>query len=261
MKHIYFFITLIILLTTDVTAQVTLVAPTKMVRTNDSVVVELRAKSRETLSTLQFTLSWNPALLSFGRLDTLGGFPPSVVPDEFGLSNVAQGKLTFVWITTSLSGLKITDSLDVFKVVFKAIGANGTSSPLQFVTSPTQIKASNADLTAISVTTQEGSVKIGTTATKEQMLDNSPITGLQLEQNKPNPFQSQTIIPFSLRESDNVILSVFDFQGHKVLEKKGFYAAGTHEIILNTEGGLISGFYVYSIRTQRAVESKVFIKN
>lgn len=261
MKHIYFFITLIILLTTDVTAQVTLVAPIKTVRTNDSVVVELRAKSRETLSTLQFTLSWNPALLSFGRLDTLGGFPPSVITEEFGISNVTQGKLTFVWITSSLNGLKINDSLEVFKVVFKAVGANSTSSPLQFVSSPTQIKASNADLVPISVTTQEGSVKIGTTATKDQMLSNSLITGLQLEQNKPNPFQSKTIIPFSLRESDEVTLSIFDFRGHKVLEKKAFYAAGVHEIVLNTEGGLTSGFYVYSVRTQRAVESKVFIKN
>ena len=95
------------LLTTVVTAQVTLVAPTKMVRSGDSVVVELRVKTRDTLSTLQFTMSWNPAVLSFGRVDTVGGFPPSAIPDEFGVSSVGQGKLTFVWISAGINGLKI----------------------------------------------------------------------------------------------------------------------------------------------------------
>ena len=155
MKHTYFFILIIIFLKSPVIAQVTLVAPIKMVKSGDSVVVELRAKTRDTLSTLQFTMSWNPAILSFGRVDTLGGFPPSAITDEFGFSNISQGKLTFVWISSNNSGLKISDSLEVFKIVFKATGANGTNSPLQYVASPTQIKASNAQLAGIVVTTQE----------------------------------------------------------------------------------------------------------
>lgn len=261
MKHTYFFILILIFLTTAVAAQVTLVAPTKMVGSGDSVVVELRVKSRDTLSTMQFTMSWNPSILSFGRVDTLGGFPPSAVTEEFGFSNISQGKLTFVWISSSNSGLKIIDSLEIFKIVFKAIGANGMNSPLQYVTSPTQIKASNAQLASVPVTTQEGSIKLGTTATKEEKDRNAHASGLQLMQNKPNPFHNQTVIPFDLLEPSDVILAVYDFKGQKVLEKKGFYNAGEHEWVLNTEGVLVSGFYVYSIRTQQGYESKVFIKN
>ncbi len=261
MKHPYFFILILIFLTTAVAAQVTLVAPTKMVKSGDSVVVELRVKTRDTLSTMQFTMSWNPSILSFGRVDTLGGFPPSAVSDEFGYSSISQGKLAFVWISSSNSGLKIADSLEVFKIVFKAIGANGTNSPLQYVASPTQIKASNAQLMSLVVTTQEGSIKLGTTATKEDKSYITLVSSLELKQNKPNPFHNQTIIPFALRESSEVILTVYDFKGQKVLEKKGFYNAGEHEWVLNTEGVLVSGFYVYSIRTQQGYESKVFIKN
>jgi hypothetical protein len=259
MKHIYFFITLIFVLITDVTAQVTLVAPTKMVRTGDSVVVELRAKSRETLSTLQFTLSWNASLLSFGRVDTTGGLPPSAVTDEFNLLNTATGKLSYVWLTTT-NGFRVVDSVETFKVVFKAIGANGTNCPLQFVPSPTSIKASNGDFISIAVTTQEGSVKIGTTAINEQISSNIFIPRLLLEQNNPNPFHNQTVIPFSLLQSDDVILAIYDFKGLKVLEKKAFFRAGKHEWVLNTEGVLSNGFYVYSVRTHDAFESKVFIK-
>ena len=261
MKHTYFFILVMIFLTTDVTAQVTLVAPTKMVKSGDSVVVELRAKARDTLSTLQFTLSWNPAILSFGRLDTLGGFPPSAISEEFGFSNISQGKLAFVWISSNNSGLRISDSLEIFKIVFKAVGANGTNSPLQYVTSPTQIKASNAQLASIVVTTQEGNIKLGTTATIEKKDANVLLSGIQLMQNKPNPFHIQTIIPFAIYESGDVILAIHDFKGQKVVEKKGFYNAGEHEWVVDTEGVLVSGFYIYSIRTQQAYESKVFIKN
>ncbi len=242
-------------LTTVVTAQVTLVAPTKMVRSGDSVVVELRAKTRDTLSTLQFTMSWNPSILSFGRIDTLGGFPPSAVTDEFGTSNISQGKLTFVWISANLNGLKITDSLEVFKIVFKAIGANGTNTPLQYLASPTQIKASNAQLTSVVVTTQEGSIKVGTTATNEENNQNR----LLLEQNKPNPFHNQTIIPFTLSEAGEVLLSVTDLNGQKLIEKKGFYDTGVHEWTLNTEGVLVNGFYIYSIRTRQGFDSKVLV--
>jgi hypothetical protein len=257
MKHIFFFITVLTLFTTFVTAQVTLVAPTKMVKSGDSVVVELRAKTRDTLSTLQFTMSWNPAILSFGRVDTVGGFPPSAISEEFGSSNIAQGKLTFVWISTNINGFKIPDSLEVFKIVFKAIGANGTTSPLQYVATPTPIKASNAQLMGVAVTSQEGIIKLGTTAINEQSRQN----GLLLEQNKPNPFHGQTVIPFYLNEADEVFLSVCDFKGQKLIEKKGFYDTGLHEWTLNTEGVLPNGFYVYSIRTRGGFDSKVFIKN
>ena len=261
MKHTYFFILILTFLTTDVAAQVTLVAPTKMVKSGDSVVAELRVHSRDTLSTLQFTISWNPSILSFGRVDTLGGFPPSAITDEFGFSNTSQGKLTFVWISSSNSGLRIIDSLQIFKIVFKAIGANGMNSPLQYVTSPTQIKASNAQLMSLAVTTQEGNIRLGTTATKEDKERNVQALSLQLKQNKPNPFHNQTIVPFDLLEASDVILSVYDYKGQKVLEKKGFYQAGTHEWVMDTEGVLACGFYVYSIRTQRGQDSKVFIKN
>ena len=261
MKHIYFFITLLILLTTDVTAQVTLTAANKMVRSGDSVFVEIRAKTRDSLSTLQFTLSWNPALLSFGRVDTSGGIPPSAISDEINFATAPTGKITFTWITTHARGQQVVDSVEVFKIFFKAIGLNGTNSVVKFDTVPTKIKASNANLVAIPVTIQDGSVKIGTTATIEQKLDDKALSNLQLAQNRPNPFQNQTIIPFTLTESDDVILSIYDFKGQLVLEKKGFYALGTHEMVLNTEGSLANGFYVYRMKTHRAVDSKVFLKN
>ncbi|MBL7814918.1 MAG: T9SS type A sorting domain-containing protein [Saprospiraceae bacterium] len=258
MKHIYFFITILFFLTARVTtAQVTLVAPSKMVRSGDSVIVELRAKTRDTLSTLQFTVSWNPSVLNFGRVDTLGGFPPSAIPDEYGMSSAAQGKLTFVWISTSTNGLRIQDSLEVFKLVFKAIGANGTNSSIQFVGSPTQIKASNAQLISLMVTGQDGNIKIGTTATYENAdLNQSLVVG----QNRPNPFSHQTVIPFSTNTSEEITLTLFDMKGSQILQKKQFFEAGKHEWLLDTEGIISSGFFIYQLTTKSDFFSKTLIK-
>jgi hypothetical protein len=227
-----------------------------MVALNEEFTVELRATTRDSLSSLQFSFAWNAAVLSFQRVDTLGGFPPSAIADEFGLSNTASGKLTSLWIDGSSRGFRVpTDSFLIFKIVFKAIGGNGTSSPLQFVSVPTTMKASNANLIAIGVTGRDGSVKVGTTAVF------SPDTeGVTLGQNFPNPVSNQTVIPVIITETDDVEFEVTNLIGEKFIIKKYHFEAGRHEIRLNTEGVLSNGIFIYKLRTKRGLVSRILIK-
>ena len=258
MKHLYFTIFTILLLTSAaVSAQVTLSSQFKSVRVGDSVTIELRATTRDTLSTLQFSLAWNPNVLSFGRVDSIGGFPPSAEVFEYGLSNTALGKLSWVWIDRSNQGYRLpTDSFLIFKVVFKAIGTNGTNSPIQFTNDPTAMKGSNARFAQIATSGQSGNVQVGTTAIFEQNTE-----GVELQQNAPNPIDNQTVIVFSLREADNVALQIFNAQGQLVFEQNEFFSVGEHQIRLNTEGVLSPGFYTYGLRTRRGFNSKKLIKN
>ncbi len=227
-----------------------------MVAVNETFSIELRATTRDSLSSLQFSFSWNPSVLAFQQLDTIGGFPPSAESSEFGLGNTSNGKLSFLWITNSLRGYRVPiDSFLVFKIVFKAVGTNGTSSPLQFVGTPTSIKASNANLMQLTVTNKEGSVKVGTTAIF------SPNTeGVLLDQNFPNPIDNQTVIPVSLTEADDISLEVVNLKGEIILIRKYHFDAGRHEIRLDTEGVLQNGIFIYNIRTSRGLASRVMIK-
>ena len=227
-----------------------------MVAVNETFSVELRATTRDSLSSLQFSFSWNPAVIAFQQLDTLGGFPPSAESAEFGLVNTATGKLAFLWLASSLRGYRVpTDSFLIFKIVFKAVGASGTSSALQFVGTPTSIKASNADLMSIAVTSREGSVKVGTTAVF------SPNTeGVLLGQNFPNPVDNQTVIPVNLTDADDVALEITNLKGEIFLIKKYHFEAGRHEIRWDTEGVLQNGIFIYNIRTSRGLVSRVMIK-
>jgi Secretion system C-terminal sorting domain len=244
-------------LVTVATAQVTLSAPTKMVALNEEFTVELRVTTRDSLSTLQFSFAWNAAVISFQRLDTIGGFPPSAEVNEFGLGNTANGKLAFLWLDRSSRGYRVpTDSFLIFKVVFKAVGANGTSCPLQFVATPTSIKASNADLVSVAVTGRDGNVKVGTTAVF------SPNTeGVSLGQNFPNPVHNKVVIPVEFIASEDISFEVADLKGEIFLMNKYHFEAGRHEIRLDTEGVLPNGMYIYSIRSKRGVASRILIKN
>lgn len=227
-----------------------------MVAPNETFTVELRVTTPDSLASLQFSLSWNAAVIAFQNLDTLGGFPPSAEANEFSTGSTATGKLAFLWIDRSSRGYKVpTDSFLIFKIVFKAVGTNGTNSPVQFVATPTAIRASNADLRALTVTTREGSVKVGTSAVFAQNTE-----GVFLGQNFPNPVDNQTFIPITLIQKEDVSLEITNIIGEKFLIKKYTFEAGRHEIRLDTEGVLPNGLLIYNIRTRHGVVSRMMIK-
>ena len=257
MKLLYILIISLQCFVASVTAQVTLFAPAKMVAPNETFTVELRLTSADSMASLQFSFAWNAAVIAFQSLDTLGGFPPSAEANEFGTGNTATGKLTFLWIDRSNRGYKVpTDSFLVFKIIFKAIGANGTNSPLQFVATPTSIKASNADLRALTVTPRDGSIKVGTSAVFSQNTE-----GVFVGQNFPNPVDNQTVIPISLVEKEEVSLEITNITGEIFLMKKYQFQAGRHEIRLNTEGVLPSGLFIYNVWTKHGLVSRMMIKH
>ncbi|MBS4034720.1 MAG: T9SS type A sorting domain-containing protein [Ignavibacterium sp.] len=73
----------------------------------------------------------------------------------------------------------------------------------------------------------------------------------ELTQNFPNPFNPNTAIRFSLPETGNVKLTVFNLLGQEVaVLVNGLTEAGTHIINFDAEG-LNSGVYIYRIESGR----------
>lgn len=72
--------------------------------------------------------------------------------------------------------------------------------------------------------------------------------GYELSQNYPNPFNPVTTIDFSIGESTDVKLVVYNVLGQKVKTLKDEYmAAGKHSIKFDAQG-LASGVYFYSLK-------------
>ncbi len=80
-----------------------------------------------------------------------------------------------------------------------------------------------------------------------------------LSNNYPNPFNPRTTISFSLAESGNVHIDLYDIQGRIVKTLLNEYrSSGTHELGFYA-GDLSSGVYIYKITAGRYKNSKKMI--
>ncbi len=86
--------------------------------------------------------------------------------------------------------------------------------------------------------------------------DDAPVLSYSLDQNYPNPFNPSTKIKFTLTETADVTLTVFDALG-KTIEVlvDGNNNAGSYEVTWNASN-LASGIYFYKLETANFVETK-----
>lgn len=93
-------------------------------------------------------------------------------------------------------------------------------------------------------------------------VDNSGISipqNFSLSQNFPNPFNPSTKISFSIPQSSNVTLKVFNALGEEVSELVGGYMkSGNYSVDFNASK-LSSGVYFYTLQTQDFIQSKKMI--
>ena len=84
-------------------------------------------------------------------------------------------------------------------------------------------------------------------------------TSLNLGQNQPNPFNDNTVIPFTLSNAGNVTFTVTDVTG-KVIENRnlGVLGAGSQNIEFNGSN-LASGIYYYTLTVDAKRSTKKFI--
>ncbi len=77
-----------------------------------------------------------------------------------------------------------------------------------------------------------------------------------LAQNYPNPFNPSTSIQFSVPESGNVKLSVYNLVGEEVaVLVNGFNQAGTFEVTFDASN-LSTGVYLYKLQSANSVQTK-----
>ena len=81
---------------------------------------------------------------------------------------------------------------------------------------------------------------------------NNPFT-FTLHPNYPNPFNAETVIPFTIDRAGKVELTVYDVLGREIRVQQAaplqdWYSAGMHEFVWNAEG-MASGVYIVRLET------------
>jgi hypothetical protein len=85
------------------------------------------------------------------------------------------------------------------------------------------------------------------------------LQGHWLGQNVPNPFNDQTLIPYSIGKSTNVQLEVYDMIGNRVMQLVSqSQAAGTYQVSFNRDV-LSGGMYMYVLSTDQGRQTKRMI--
>ncbi len=137
---------------------VTLFMDTITAPANSQVIVSARVKDFININSLQGTLQFNPAIVTFENFTGFG--LPNLSAGNFGTSLISSGKITFSWNDSSFSGINKPDSTAIFSMIFHLIGNPGQQSPLDFVSIPTALEIADSLNNVLNYNLHNGFIKI-----------------------------------------------------------------------------------------------------
>jgi len=158
------------------------------------ITVPIKVKDFINIISVQGTVEFNPAVLSYSSVQDFG--LPGMNFNNFGTVLSNSGKITFSWYETQLIGQNLPDSAVIFSLKFNVTGSHLSTSPLNFINTPTSLEIINANLLAQNVNVANGSVTVfNTTSQDEVTLFLDTVT---------TPVSSQVVVSARVRDFVNI---------------------------------------------------------
>jgi len=140
----------------DYESSLEFVATEMEVLSNEEISYPVMVKGFENILTAQYTVTWDPAVLEYQGVQDFG--LKDLSESSFHLYD--EGTLTFSWNAEDLIAETVSDSSVIFNIQFKAIGAGGTLTAVQFSDDPTVLEVADADGNVVEASYLDGSVQI-----------------------------------------------------------------------------------------------------
>ncbi|MBK6930309.1 MAG: HYR domain-containing protein [Saprospirales bacterium] len=213
----------------------TLIASSGAGSCGQTVTIDITALNFDSISGLQFSLGWDPAVLTYG---SVGNFNPSMLlsSSNFGVNQTANGFLGFAWTSALPNGTSLSNGSVLFSITFNVAASNNANTNLVFGDFPTQMVAfSSATLPPeeIGFITVNGQVNINDTQ--------PPVIQCPANVSVMAPGGSITAVvnglePLSLSDNCNGVLSQTFVQtgvttGQGTGPANGTYNAGTTTVV------------------------------
>lgn len=208
------------------------------------VIVPVKVKNFNNVSGFQFTLLWNPEVLSLHNVSN------EVLENYFGWNEVSSGYLTVNWVDESGKAVTLDENKNVFELRFKVIGEAGDFSDIKICSDITPAEAYNENFDLLDVIPMNGMVKVESS--------NKDANHFQYAA-YPNPFKGMIRVSFLLEQSELVSFLAYDVNGKEVANQSDFLQAGSHQWVWDGSDfsgeKCPSGIYYLQIKTGK--ESRV----
>ena len=193
----------------------------------------------------QFTLEFDPSALQVEEI--IPGDMPNLYPEEnFHIYDERSGFITTVWNEYGASAS--SKELTVFTLRCTAKQSGNIREWLYM----------SSRITKAEAYTQDGEVEeVSLSFFEENQATIS--SNFELFQNRPNPWNNTTIIPFQLDPGGDARLTVYDMAGKLVYEVADYYSEGYHEISISRNDLPAVGLFYYTLESgeQRATRKMV----
>ena len=237
-----------------ISAQVTISLPTVSVNAGDNIIIYPRLTTKDSLSTLQFTLKWDASTLQYVSADSLF-LPLTSGITYFGDSDAATtGYLRFAWTTPNPNKpfSTLIDSFKLFRLKFKAALVNAKSA-IAVVDTPVRFQAVNGSLAKLSVKHNDGQVSVLKTSGVNDIDDDN----FKLFDVFPNPFLSKIIVPFYTSVSGDLRLEIFSIAGEKVFNEVKRCVEGYDKENISLEGAPTGLYFLRACYNNNCLIKKI----
>lgn len=205
------------------------IAPNMSVEPGSYFLAPIKVAGFRRIVGVQYSMNWNPEVLRYD-----GIFNPALnagIPENFGLSGVESGVLTFSWYDQTLVGMTLPDSANLYLVRFQAIGAADSTSTFTFGNTPTMKEVVDTSFQAIMAGFHDGLISImGPNAISE-------ITDalVNIGECTPNPISNAAFFDIGLKQAKQMVWTVFTPSGSELYTESAQLGAGNHRIPLKVE--------------------------
>ncbi len=227
--------------------KLSLITDDKELKMGETITVPFRVEQFTDLGAYQMAINFNTDHLEFVQVSGLDLSPFST--ENFGTFNVSNGEIRAVWAQANPTS--IIDGTEVCTFTFK-VKKNGTKLSdlikIDETLIPAHIYNVSYETAGIDIIFNK-STSVGEIGNQK---------GMQLLQNKPNPFVEQTIIGFVLPHTTEATLTIYNSQGQVVTQRKAKYNSGYNEeiFILNDYSGML----YYELATSRGILKRSMIQ-
>ncbi len=116
----------------------------------NEVTVDFLVYNFTDILSMQYTVHWDPAVMTFESLEDFG--LPALSASNYGIANaqqLANGQLTHSWHDPQTIGLTLPDCSTIYRLKFTSL--NGQASPISITGAPTPIEVVTSDFMLLDI--------------------------------------------------------------------------------------------------------------